>query len=135
MSLEWFPESHQDLLRDDARAFAFLGTIMDDGTPQVTPVWFNTDGENILINSARGRVKDRNMRQRSEVALAIVDPQDPYRYVQVRGAVIAITEEGGDDHINALCAKYTGQLVYPWKAPGEVRVIYTIRPKSIFGKK
>ena len=75
------------------------------------------------------------MRQRSEVALAIVDPQDPYRYVQVRGAVIAITEEGGDDHINALCAKYTGQLVYPWKAPGEVRVIYTIRPKSIFGKK
>jgi len=134
MPISWFPESHQDLLRDDVRAFAFLGTIMDDGTPQVTPVWFNTDGENILINSARGRVKDRNMRQRPEVALAIVDPQDPYRYVQVRGTVIAITEEGGDDHINALCAKYTGKPVYPWKASGEVRVIYTIRPKSTFLK-
>jgi len=130
MTLKSFPDSHRDLLDDDKRAFAFLGTIMDDGSPQVTPIWFNTDGENILINTARGRVKDRNMRQRPEVALAIIDPQNPYRYVQVRGIVVDATEEGADQHINALSAKYTGQPVYPKKAPGEVRVRFTIQPKA-----
>jgi PPOX class probable F420-dependent enzyme len=134
MRLKGFPDSHQDLVEDATRAFAFLGTIMEDGSPQVTPMWFNTDGENILINTARGRIKDRNMRRRPEVALAIVDPHNPYRYVQVRGKVIDYTEEGADEHINALCAKYTGQQVYPWKAPGEVRVRYTIKPKAINSK-
>jgi PPOX class probable F420-dependent enzyme len=134
MRLKGFPESHQDLLEDSKRAFAFLGTIMADGSPQVTPMWFNTDGEHILINTARGRVKDRNMRLRSAVALAIVDPQNPYRYVQVRGNVIHFTEEGADEHINALCAKYTGQKVFPWKKPGEVRVRYIIQPKAFSPK-
>jgi PPOX class probable F420-dependent enzyme len=134
MRLKGFPDNHQDLLEDSTRAFAFLSTIMEDGSPQVTPMWFNTDGEHILINTARGRIKDRNMRQRPQVALAIVDPQDPYRYVQVRGTIIDQTEEGADDHINALCYKYTGREVYPWKAPGEVRVRYTIQPKAFSPK-
>jgi PPOX class probable F420-dependent enzyme len=126
-------DEYRDLFEDETRAFAFLGTIMHDGSPQVTPVWFNTDGENILINSARGRVKDRNMRARPQVALAIVDPQDPYRYVQVRGKVVELNEEVGDEHIDALAAKYINQQEYPWKAPGEVRVRYTILPKSVSG--
>lgn len=126
-----FPEEHRDLLEDEKRAFAFLGTVMDDGTPQVTPVWFNTDGEYILINSAKGRVKDSNMRARPEVALAIVDPEDPYRYIQVRGTVVEFSEEAGDEHINALAAKYINKQVYPGKSPGEVRVRYAVRPKSV----
>jgi PPOX class probable F420-dependent enzyme len=134
MLMKGFPENHQDLLADDKRAFAFLSTIMEDGSPQVTPMWFNTDGQHILINTARGRVKERNMRLRPEVALAIVDPQNPYRYVQVRGTVVDYSEQGADDHINALCAKYTGQELYPWKAPGEVRVRFTIQPKAFTSK-
>jgi PPOX class probable F420-dependent enzyme len=125
------PEEYRDLIEDEKRAFAFLATVMEDGSPQVTPVWFNSDGENILMNSARGRVKDLNMSARPEVSMAIVDPQDPYRYIQVRGTVVDYSEEAGDEHINALAKKYTGNEVYPWKSPGEVRVRYTIRPKSV----
>lgn len=123
------PERYHDLLNDETRAFLFLATTMPDGSPQVTPIWFNHDGEHILINSARGRVKDRNMRARPRVAMVIQDPTNPYRYLQIRGRVVEITEEGGLEHINALAHKYTGQ---PWKAnPGEVRVIYKVLPEKI----
>jgi PPOX class probable F420-dependent enzyme len=116
-----------DLLDDQTRAFAFLGTIMPDGSPQVTPVWFNTDGDEFLINSAKGRVKDQNMRARPDVALAIMDLDDPYRYLQVRGTVVEITEEGALEHINILSGKYFGR---PFSLPeGEIRVIYKIRPE------
>lgn len=121
------PESHKDLLKDETKAFAFLATVMEDGTPQVTPVWFNMDGEYILINSALGRTKDRNMRKRPNVALAIMDPRDPYRYLQIRGTIVAITEEGARDHINALNFKYQGNPNY--RGGGE-RVIYRIKPES-----
>jgi PPOX class probable F420-dependent enzyme len=94
------PESHRDLLRDDIRAFVYLATQMADGSPQVTPVWFNTTGEYILVNSAKGRVKDKNMRRHPMVALCIQDPANPYRYVQVRGKVVEITEEDADAHID-----------------------------------
>ena len=119
----------QDLLEDEKRAFAFLATTMEDGSPQVTPVWFNTDGEYILINSAEGRVKDRNMRQRPQVALAILDPVDPYRYLQIKGRVIEITKESADAHIDALAVKYTGKP-YQGRTPGMVRVIYKILPDN-----
>ncbi|MCS6995307.1 MAG: PPOX class F420-dependent oxidoreductase [Anaerolineales bacterium] len=123
------PEKYHNLLKDETRAFLFLATVMKDGSPQVTPIWFNHDDEHILINSARGRVKDRNMRARPRVAMVIQDPANPYRYLQIRGRVVEITEEGGLQHINTLALKYTGQ---PWKAnPGEVRVIYKILPERI----
>lgn len=125
-----FPESHKDLLSDETKAFAFLATVMPNGSPQVTPVWFNVDGDFILVNSAKGRTKDRNMRQKGEVALAIVDPANPYRYLQIRGVVIEITEEGARDHINQLNYKYHGSASYGGPA-GETRVIYRIRPVSI----
>jgi PPOX class probable F420-dependent enzyme len=108
----WIPEKYLDLLNDETKAFACLATLMKNGSPQVTPIWFNTDGTYILINSARGRVKDRNMRRNPEVALAIIDPKDPYRYIQIRGKVVEITTDGAKAHIDALSKKYTGREKY-----------------------
>jgi len=101
------PESYQDLLADQTKAIAFLATTMSDGSPQVTPVWFNTDGEYILINTVKGRIKDRNMRARPKIALAIMDTNSVYRYMQIRGHVADITEENAREHINILAGKYT----------------------------
>ncbi len=127
------PESFRDLVAFEKRAFAHLATVMPDGSPQVTPVWFDYDGTYILINSARGRVKDRNLRRNPHVALAISDPANPYRYLQIRGRVVEITEEGADAMIDRLSYKYTGQPVYPWRRPGEQRVTYKILPLRIQG--
>ena len=121
------PGTHIDLLKDEKKAFLYLATLMRDGSPQVTPVWFNTDGEYILINSARKRVKDRNMRARPRVALCIQDPSNPYRYLQIHGSVVEYTTEGADDHIDALTLKYRGLPKYPSRQPGEQRVKYKIQ--------
>jgi PPOX class probable F420-dependent enzyme len=123
------PEKFLDLVNKTA-AFANLATIMKDGTPQVTPVWFDYDGAHILVNSAKGRVKDRNMRANPMVALSIVDPANPYRYLQIRGKVTEITEAGADAHIDRLAKKYLGVESYPNRTAGEVRVIYKITPES-----
>ncbi len=126
--MKGFPETHSDLLEDATKAFAYLATLMPDGSPQLTPLWFNTDGEYLLINSSKGRVKDRNIRRDPRIALVIADPKDPYRFVQVRGRVAEITEKGGLEHINALSLKYHGK---PWSTrPGQVRVIYKILPAT-----
>jgi PPOX class probable F420-dependent enzyme len=125
------PESHLDLLADEKRAFAFLGTLMTDGRPQVTPVWFNTSENLILINSAKGRVKDKNMRARPNVTLCISDPTNPYRYLQISGQVVEITEAGADAHIDALSNKYTGNPRYQNRQPGMIRVIYKIEPEKV----
>ncbi len=126
------PESFHDLLRDETRALLSLATLMPDGTPQVTPVWFNYDGQHILVNSAKGRVKDRNMRARPDVACLIIDPDNPYRYIQIRGRVVEITEEGAVEHINDLNFKYHGQRGYP--VGNQTRVIYKIRPDRVSTK-
>jgi PPOX class probable F420-dependent enzyme len=126
-------KKYEDLLSDDTKALAHLGTAMPSGAPQVTPVWFDYDGRFFLVNSARGRVKDRNMRRNPAVALSIVDPGNPYRYVSVRGRVVEITERGGDAHIDRLAKKYLGKDRYPYRRPGEVRVIYKIAPERVGG--
>jgi PPOX class probable F420-dependent enzyme len=123
------PQQFQDLLTK--KAFAHLGTIMPDGSPQVTPVWFDFDGNHVRVNSAKGRVKDKNMRRNAQVALAIQDPENPYRYLGVRGRVVEITENGADAHIDSLAKKYLGQDRYPNRKPGEIRVIYRIRPERV----
>ncbi len=125
------PESHHDLLKDETKAFLYLATLMPDGSPQVTPIWFNTDGEYILINSAKSRVKDRNMRARPSVALCIADPGNPYRYLQIRGKVLEFTTEGADTHIDALAFKYLGVPEYPYRKPGEIRVTYKIQVEKV----
>jgi len=130
MSLNQIPSSHIDLLEDETRAYAYLATVMKDNTPQVTPVWFNTDGEYVLINSAQGRVKDKNMRARPNVALAIQDPMNPYRYLQIRGQVISFTTEGGREHINKLSLKYKGNPKYDGPVY-EIRITYKILPSKV----
>ena len=121
------PEKYHDIL--SKKAFAQLATIMPDGVPHVSPVWFEYDGQNIIINTAKGRVKDRNMRRDPRVGLDIIDPDNPYRHVSIRGRVIEITEEGADDLINKLAKKYINKDLYPYRAPGEVRVTYKIAPE------
>jgi PPOX class probable F420-dependent enzyme len=123
------PDNFKDLFQK--KAFASLATVMPDGSPQVTPVWFDWDGQHIRVNSAKGRVKDRNMRRTPKVALAILDPDNPYRHLAVRGRVVEMTEQGADDHIDSLAKKYLGQDKYPYRRPGEVRVIYKIQPDRV----
>jgi PPOX class probable F420-dependent enzyme len=124
------PEAFNDLLTKK-KAFANLATVNADGTPQVTPVWFDWDGSRLRVNTAKGRVKDKNLRRTPAVALAIVDPDNPYRYIQVKGRVANVTESGADAHIDALSKKYTGQDRYAKRTPGEVRVIFTITPDRV----
>jgi PPOX class probable F420-dependent enzyme len=126
---EVIPEKYIDLLDENKKAFANLATMMPDGTPQVTPVWVDYDGKHILVNSARGRQKDKNMARNSAVALSIQDPDNPYRYLEVRGRVAEITEEGAEDHIDKMAKKYMGKDKYPFRQPGEVRVLYKIEPQ------
>ena len=121
------PEKYRDLF--SKKAFASLATIMPDGRPQVTPVWCDFDGEHVVINSAKGRQKDRNLRRDPRVALAIVDPDNPYRYLEIRGRVVEITEEGALPHIDKMAKKYLGADKYPYGQPGEVRVLYKILPE------
>jgi PPOX class probable F420-dependent enzyme len=124
------PAEFLDLLQQK-KAFASLATIMPDGTPQVTPVWFDyTDGR-IRINSKRGRVKARNMQEGARVALSILDPDNPYRYIQIRGRVGRATEEGASAHADSLAKKYLGKDKYPWAQPGDVRVTFEIEPTSV----
>ncbi len=123
------PDNYRDLL--DKQVFAHLGTLMPDGSPQVTPVWVDYDGSHILVNSAKGRVKDRNMRRNKKVALSLADPENPYRHMAVQGEVVDITEQGADAHIDSLAKKYLGKDKYPFRQPGEVRVIYKIRPDKV----
>ncbi|MFO0755583.1 MAG: PPOX class F420-dependent oxidoreductase [Byssovorax sp.] len=124
------PESHLDLLTQK-KSYAHLATLMPDGSPQVTPVWFDYVDGKVRVNTARGRVKDRNMSVGARVALSILDPENPYRHVQVRGKVAARLEEGADDHIDSLAKKYLGADKYPFRQPGEVRVICVIEPSSV----
>jgi PPOX class probable F420-dependent enzyme len=121
-----FPTDFLDLLKDETKALLYLATLMSDGTPQVTPVWFNSDGDDILINTREGRVKDKNMRARPQVAIVIQDPKKQTRYLGIRGQIIDFTKEGADEHINQLCLKYNDR---PWTyRQGQQRITYRIRP-------
>lgn len=121
------PQNFRDLF--NKRAFAALTTLMPDGSPQTTPVWVDFDGQHVIFNSAKGRQKDRNVRRDPRVALAIVDPENPYRYLEVRGKVAEITEDGAATHIDKMAKKYLGVEKYPYGQPGEIRVLYKIRPE------
>jgi PPOX class probable F420-dependent enzyme len=123
------PDKYRDLFKK--QAFAHLATLMPDGSPQVTPVWVDLDDGFIRVNTAKGRVKDKNMRRNKKVALSITDPENPYRHVAVQGEISEITEQGADVHIDALAKKYLGKDKYPFRQPGEVRVIYKIRPDKV----
>jgi len=121
-----FPEKYLDLFKPETKAYLFLATIMPDGSPQNTPVWFDHDDDHILINTNEGRVKDRNMKERPKVAMVIQDPKDSYRYLQIRGEVVGFTREGADEHIDMLSHRYRSK---PWDyRPEQKRIIFKIRP-------
>jgi PPOX class probable F420-dependent enzyme len=127
--MKLIPVEFEDLLMEGTKAFAILGTIMPDGSPQVTPIWFNTEAEHILINTAKGRQKDRNMRARPQIAMTILDPRKPYRYIQIRGVIDEITEKGAAEHISVLSQKYRG---HDFNIPkGQIRVTYKILPQHV----
>ena len=114
----------------DKKTFCHVATV---STPQVTPVWCEFDGTHIVFNTARGRVKDKNLAKNPRVAVTASDPDNPYRYVQVRGRVAEITEQGADAHIDKMAKKYLGQDRYPGRKPGEVRMIVKILPERAQG--
>ena len=123
------PEGFRDLL--NKKAFAHVATVGGDGSPQVTPVWVDYDGTHVRFNTARGRVKDKNLQNNPKIAISIQDPDNPYRYLQIRGRVVEMTEKGADEHIDALAKKYLGADTYPARRPGERRVIIRIEPERV----
>jgi PPOX class probable F420-dependent enzyme len=110
---------------------ASLTTLGKDGSPQVTPLWIDQDGDDLLFNTAKGRVKERHMESDPRVAVSVVDPDDQYNVVAVRGTVIDITTDGADEHIDALAKKYLGVDSYPMRQEGEVRVKVRVRTDRI----
>ena len=127
---ELIPAKFRDLF--NKKAFGQFATINKDGSPQVTPVWCDFDGTYVRVNSAVGRVKDKNVRRNPNVAITLQDPDNPYRYLSVQGKVEDITLDGAEDHIDSLSNKYVGNPRYQGRQPGEVRVIYKIRPVRSF---
>lgn len=123
------PEDFLDLFQK--KSMAFLATRMADDTVQVTPVWCELQDGRLAVNSVKGRVKDRNMRRNSAVTLCIADPENPYRYLEVRGKVTEITEDGADPMIDRLAKRYLGQDTYPYRQPDDTRVIYRIQPEKV----
>jgi PPOX class probable F420-dependent enzyme len=123
------PEGFLDLLTQK-KAFAHIATLQPDGSPQVTPVWFDYTNGMVRVNTAKGRVKSRNMTLGSKVALSIMDPDNAYRYIQIRGTVTKETTDGAVAHIDSLAKKYMGKDVYPFHNEKDVRVIYEITPSA-----
>jgi PPOX class probable F420-dependent enzyme len=124
------PEKMTDLLKREKKAFAYLALVKSDGTPQVTPIWFDFDGTYFIFNTARGRVKDKILSRHPMVAFAISDPANPYRYIQISGKVVDETETGAAQIIADLNEKYNGRREYPLR-PGEVRVTYKVLPERV----
>jgi PPOX class probable F420-dependent enzyme len=126
-----------DKLSEKARALiarpvlATLATVSADGAPQVTPLWIEVDGDDLLVNTARGRTKARNIERDQRVAVSVIDPDDPYNVVVVRGSVVEVTTEGADAHIDRLANKYMGVDEYPMRSPDETRITVRIRTDRI----
>lgn len=122
------PDSHKDLF--DKPVFGSFTTLMPDGSPQTTPVWVDFVGGKVWVNTALGRQKDKNVRHDPRVAVTLMDPQNPYRYLEIRGKVDDITTDGASQHIDKMAKKYIGQDKYPWSRPGEQRVLLKITPEK-----
>ena len=126
---ESVPDTHLDLLQGPI--YVQLASYMKNGAIQVNPVWCSYDGSHVWVNSAKGRVKDRNLRANPNVTVFAGDPKNPYRWLEVRGMVDEITEEGADEHIDDLAELYLNQRPYPFRQDTEVRVIYKIMPQRV----
>ncbi|HLE35301.1 MAG TPA: PPOX class F420-dependent oxidoreductase [Nitrososphaerales archaeon] len=116
----------------EEKNFAFIATLMNDGSPQITPTWVDLEQNTILINTAEGRVKHKNVSRDPRVAVSVFDHNNPYNMVSIRGRVIEQTCSGADEHIDKLAKKYFGVDKYPFRSPSETRVILKIKPEKIF---
>src|SRR5574340_986168 len=123
------PEKYLDLF--NKKAFGSLGTLMPDGSPQVTPVWVDREGDTILVNTAKGRQKDKNIQRDPRVSVTLIDPDNPYRYLEIRGRVVETTDKGAKDHIDKMAKKYLGVDKYPYAQPGEQRLLLRIEPERV----
>ena len=122
------PETHSDIL--GKKTFANWATIGPKGEPQVNPVWFEWDGRHIVVSQTRTRQKLRNIQRDPRVALSFLDPDDPYRYLEIRGEVVDIQDDEGNAFINKMAKKYVGQDEYAWDPPEARRVVVRIEPKA-----
>lgn len=121
------PEAFQGLLK--TKALAHIATIGPTGEPQVNPVWFDWDGTHLLFSQTTTRQKYRNVQREPRIALSIVDPENLYRYLEVRGTVVRIDPDPNNDFINAMAKKYLGMDTYPWHQPGDERLVVVVQPE------
>lgn len=128
-----FPEGAEHLF--SGKNFAYIATLMKDGSPQLSPVWVDIDGDTILVNTAEGRVKHKNVSRDPRVAISVFDSANPYSMVTVRGRVVAQEKDGADSHIDLMAKKYLGMDKYPGRAPGEKRILLRIKPEKVFLQK
>ena len=124
------PELAHKLLIEGGN-FAAVATLMPDGSPQVSIVWIDSDGEHVILNTAEGRIKSKNLRRDPRVAVTVMNSENPYEQVMIRGRVVEMTHNGADAHIDRLAKKYLGVDKYPYRGPGEQRVIVKISPDHV----
>ena len=124
------PELAHKLLTEGGN-FAAVATLMPDGSPQVSIVWIDSDGEHVILNTAEGRIKSKNLRRDPRVAVTVMNSENPYEQVMIRGRVVEMTHNGADAHIDRLAKKYLGVDKYPYRGPGEQRVIVKISPDHV----
>jgi PPOX class probable F420-dependent enzyme len=122
------PEKFQDLLEWDTKAYAHVATIGPGGAPQNNPVWFDWDGSRLLFSQTTTRQKLKNVERDPRVALSILDPEDPYRYLEIRGTVVEVQPDPDKAFIDRMAQKYLGEEKYPWSRPGDERVIVVVEP-------
>lgn len=127
------PESHQDLVAWETRSFAHMATVGPSGEPQSSPVWFEWDGTHIKFSLTKARQKYRNLQRDKKVAMSIMDPNDPYRYLEIRGELDEVEEDPNIDFISRMAQKYIGKERYPWHRPGDERVVMKITPTKVSG--
>ena len=123
------PESHLDILK--GKNFAHVATLMRNGAPQVTPIWVDFDGTYVVLNTAEGRQKVRNLDRDGRIAISVHDQENPYRYIQIRGKVVGRSADPGEAHINGMAKKYMGLDKYPYSDPNSTRVIYKVEPLHV----
>jgi len=116
----------------EGRNFAFVATLMKDGSPQITPTWVDVENGKILVNTAKGRLKQKNISRDGRIAISVTDQNNPYHMVTVRGRVVEQTTEGADKHIDKLAKKYLGVDKYPLHSPSEKRIILKIKPERVY---
>lgn len=125
-------DAHRQLL--DGKNFGYLGTVNEDGSVQINPVWVDTDGVHAIFNTEKHRTKAKNLRRDPRATLTISTGSDPYHYVEIRGRVVEFVEEGAGQHIDQLAQKYLGTPTYALNQPGDVRVIVKLLPERILAR-